>query len=210
MMVTQAELLSVRKWARVSVAGIGLFLAIVVLLHVVRPEYDVITRFVSEYAVSDPLAAAVAGISLGIGAMALARALTAALPQGQRPRAGIVLLWVFGVCAVGFGVFPADEFPTVNPPSWHGIIHAVLAVIGFFSFSVGTLLVSFRLRRVPARRKDAPLLIGIAALCLLGFFLLYAGLPIVGLVERLYVLVILSWMGLLAKGLLRDTASFTP
>jgi len=201
---------AVRRLAQAAVAGIGVFAGIVLLLHAVRPEYDIVTRFISEYAVTDPVPAAAAGIALGLGAMALAKALRAAVPRHLEPRAGVVLLWVFGLCAVIFGVFPADEFPTVNPPSWHGIIHAVAAFIGFVCFSAGSLLVSFRLRRVSGWQGHARLLTTTAALSTILLFCLYAELPIVGLVERVAVAVILAWMALAARALLRWAAGGAP
>lgn len=202
MISTSPSAQSVRRLSLLALAGAGVFSAIVVLFHVIRPEYDVVTRFISEYAVSDPVIAGVAGVALGLGAIALARALAAALPKEHRSGAGIVLLWVFGICSVGVGLFPADEFPTVNPPSWHGIIHAIFGVIGFFCFSLGSLLVSFRLRRAPLWRKDAPLLTALAGLCLVTFFVFYGGLPIVGLIERIYAALILAWIGFVACRLL--------
>lgn len=194
---------STQRFANLTLVGIGVFAVIVLLFHLIRPEYDIMTRFVSEYAVSDPfvfVVFAIAGIALGLGSMALVNAMEA-LPIEHRSRLGSTLFRIFAVCTIGFGVFPTDEFPTINPPSWHGIIHAILALIGFFSFSIGSLVVSWRLRRIPSWRRMAIPLTALAALCLVFFFLLYSELPIVGLIERIAVALILAWIGLFSTAL---------
>ena len=200
----------IRNLARQALAGAGVFTAIVMLLHLIRPEYDVVTRFISEYAVTDPVLAAIAGVSLGLGSIALARALAAAVPGECRSRVGLLMLWIFGICFVGVGLFPADEFPTVNPPSWHGIIHALFGLIGFFSFSLGSLLISFRLLRAPWWRKDARLLSVLAGLCFVTFFVFYAGLPVPGLIERIYAALIVAWIGFISRRLMRAASTATP
>jgi len=205
MISTVSPTASVRRLSLIALAGVGVFAAVVLLLHVIRPEYDVITRFVSEYAVTDPVMAAIAGVGLGIGSMALAKAMTSVLPRERSLRTGIILLWIWAVCITGVGLFPADEFPTINPPSWHGAIHAIFGLIGFFCFSVGSLVVSFRLHVLPSWQKVAPVLTSLATLCAVFFFLLYAGLPAVGLIERIFVAFILAWIALVAQTLMTHT-----
>src|SRR5690606_39968497 len=96
-----------------------------------------------------------AAVALALGSMALLRALDLSLSAEARSRAGTLLLWIYAVCFFAVGFFPTDEFPTVNPPSWHGIIHAILRLISFACFSAGSLLVSLRLRREPAWQSTA-------------------------------------------------------
>lgn len=197
---------SIRRLSLLASAGAGVFAAIVLLLHVIRPEYDVVTRFVSEYAVTDPVLAGIAGVALGLGSMALVKALGATLPRERGLRAGLLLLWIWAVCISGVGLFPADEFPTINPPSWHGAIHAIFGVIGFFCFSIGSVVLSYRLHRIPSWQKAAPLLTSLATLCVVFYFLLYAGLPAVGLIERIYVTFIVAWIALAARTLAPQAA----
>lgn len=197
---SQTSVQPTRRFAALALTGASMFAGIELLLHVIRPEYDIMTRFLSEYAVTDPLVAAVAGIALGLGSLALAKAMES-LPREQQSRFGSVLLKIFGICAIGIGVFPTDEFPTVNPPSWHGLIHAIFALIGSFAFSIGSLIISWRLYRIPVWRKIAVPLMALAALCLIFFFLFYAELPIVGLVERIFIALILLWIGIFSQAL---------
>jgi len=199
---------TIRRLCHYALGGAGLFSAIVLLLHFFRPEYDPVTRFISEYAVTDPVVACVAAVSLALGSMALIRALTLALPREHRSRAGMLLLWIYAVCFTGVGFFPADEFPTINPPSWHGIVHAILGLISFSCFSAGSLLVSLRLRRSPSWNKTAPLLITLAALNVAFFFIFYGGLEhIIGLIERIYVVFIIGWIVLVARKLMSDATA---
>src|SRR5690606_36963764 len=127
---------SIRRFAFLALIGEGVFAAVVLLFHLIRPEYDIVTRFISEYAVTDPLIAGIAFAGLGLGGLPLAKALPQGVPRARRSETGLLWLWIFAVCGVGVGLSPADEFPTVNPPSWHGIIHAFFGVIGFFCFSL--------------------------------------------------------------------------
>jgi len=199
---------TIRRLCHYALGGAGLFSAIVLLLHFFRPEYDPVTRFISEYAVTDPVVACVAAVSLALGSMALIRALTLALPREHRSRAGMLLLWIYAVCFAGVGFFPADEFPTINPPSWHGIVHAILGLISFSCFSAGSLLTSLRLRRTPSWNKTAPLLITLAALNVAFFFIFYGGLEhIIGLIERIYVILVIAWIGVVARKLMVDAAA---
>jgi len=151
---------TIRRLCLYALAGAGLFSAIVILLHFFRPEYDPVTRFISEYAVTDPVVTGVAMVALALGSMALIRALTLALPREHRSRAGMLLLWIYAVCSTGVGFFPADEFPTINPPSWHGMVHAILGLISFSCFSAGSLLFpcasAGRRRGTRQRRSSSP------------------------------------------------------
>ena len=199
---------TVHRLCLYALAGAGLFSAIVLLLHFIRPEYDPMTRFLSEYAVTDPVVTGVAAVALALGSMALIRALTLALPPEHRSRAGTLLLWIYAVCFAGVGFFPADEFPTINPPSWHGIVHAILGLISFSCFSAGSLLVSLRLRRSPSWNKTAPVLITLGALNVALFFIFYGGLEhIIGLIERIYAACIIGWIVMVAWKLMIDAAA---
>lgn len=199
----------VRRLSLYALAGTGLFTVIVLLLHFVRPEYDPVTRFISEYAVTDPVVAGLAFVALALGSMALLRALDLSLSAEARSRAGTLLLWIYAVCFFAVGFFPTDEFPTVNPPSWHGIIHAILGLISFACFSAGSLLVSLRLRREPAWQNTAPALTALSALCVASFFVFYGGLEeVMGLIERIYAALIVAWLAL-AAAKLRAGASET-
>jgi len=203
-----SDVASIRRLSRFALAGVSLFTGVVLLLHVIRPEYDLVTRFVSEYAVTDPLVLGIACIALGLGSTALVKAMTMILPRERGLRAGIVLLWIWAACITGVGLFPADEFPTINPPSWHGAIHAIFGLIGFFCFSAGSLVVSFRLHLMPSWQKVAPLLTSLSTLCAVFFVLFYAGLPAVGLIQRIFGAFVLTWIAMVARTLMtRPNAS---
>lgn len=198
---------TVRRLCLYALVGAGLFSIIFLLLHFLRPEYDPITRFLSEYAVTDPVPTGGAMVALALGSMALIRALRLALPNKHRSRTGMLLLWIYAICFTGVGFFPTDEFPTINPPSWHGLVHAVLGLISFICFSAGSLLTSLRLRRSPSWNKIAPVLIVLAALNATFFFIFYGGLEhLIGLIERVYAACIIGWIVIVARKLMLDTA----
>src|SRR5690606_36136077 len=59
------NLASIRRFAFLALIGEGVFAAVVLLFHLFRPAYDIVTRFISEYAVSDPLIAGIASRAWG-------------------------------------------------------------------------------------------------------------------------------------------------
>lgn len=88
---------TVRRLCLYALVGAGLF-SVIFLLHFFRPEYDPITRFLSEYAVTDPFLTGGAMVALALGSMALIRALSLALPDEHRSRVGMLLLWTYAIC----------------------------------------------------------------------------------------------------------------
>lgn len=69
----------------------------------------------------------------------------------------------------GIGFFPTDELPTINPPSWHGLVHAVLVHL-----FLGRIARDFS--AAPPVAKTALVLVILAALNVTFFFIFYGGL----------------------------------
>mgnify|MGYP001367758921 FL=1 len=69
-------------------------------------------------------------------------------------------------------------------------------------------MTSLRLRRSPSWNKTAPLLITLAALNVAFFFIFYGGLEhIIGLIERIYVILVIAWIGVVARKVMVDAAA---
>ncbi|MBI5301839.1 MAG: DUF998 domain-containing protein [Chloroflexi bacterium] len=108
-------------FAGVSLASALFALAAVALLHLLSPEFDPITRPMSDYAVGRfGFLMASAICALGVSVLSLARALSACAR-----RAGITLLNLAGVTYIVAGIFPSDALPDETVISVAGAVHFI-------------------------------------------------------------------------------------
>ncbi len=112
---------SVRRLARLATLGAAIFLGALLIMPVLRPDLDVLTRWVAEFA-RGPLGwiMIVAYVALAVAVFAHARGLFAV---GGFGRTGPVLLAVAGVGAVVAAIMPQD-------PSDPGIVLVVAGRLG--------------------------------------------------------------------------------
>ena len=192
------------QFRRVSLAGAGLFVASVGLMHVVQPELSPVEMAVSYYMTGRLGWALGAGlIFLGFASLSLVLGLRHSLMAGGAG-AGLWLLvvWAFGVIICG--LFPPDPPGHWDePPSVSGMIHGVVAMIALLAFSPAAWLLSRRLGRLPNQRLETRVLEFLAilcTLCLLAFFVsLY---PVfdnrapyaLGFVERVLLALNVAWL----------------
>lgn len=161
--------------ARVAVAGGGICLALVALLHLLKPELDPSWRFVSEYAVGQH------GWVMGVGFFALAAGYAAAFLIVRSQVRGVVgflglaflLAAVVGLTLAAF--FPMDPI-TIDPAeaTAAGNMHALAAMIGMPSVPIAAMLISFNLARKPLWRPARAALVGWAMLALVSIVLMSA------------------------------------
>ncbi len=134
--------------ARIALAGGGVCAAILVLLHILRPDVDPIGRRVMEYALGPyGLLMNLAYLVLGLGALALVAGLARAIAPLGRSRFGLLLLAAWGVSALLAAVFNVD--PRDAPRTLAGLIHIKAALLGFPSAVFATLLLPDRWRHDP-------------------------------------------------------------
>src|SRR5262245_50363817 len=133
------------RLATLAIVGIGYFLVAVVTLHFLRPDYNPISRAVSQYAVGPYgflMTSAFFGLSLG--SLALVIGLFDGVSETGRSWIGLVLLGIWGV-----GIFIAGIFSTdLNgaPQTISGQIHVMASVLSFFSLILAALLLSWRFK----------------------------------------------------------------
>lgn len=200
-----------RPLARAALAGVIAYVAIDVLLAVLRPRYSLLYNAESDYGVGPwswvmdlnfllrgALSLAVAG--------ALARpGMVGTGPPGARTRAGLILLSGWAVCSGLLAFFPDDlEGQRVHGS---GAVHLALALVAFACVAAGTVLVSASLvsaRRGPDPRwpTAAPALLaisvaGVLALLLLGHATGHRHAP-GGLYERIFLGLELLWLAVAA------------
>jgi hypothetical protein len=196
---------SPRSDGLLTLAGVGTFAALVILLHFVENEFEPSSRFMSEYVLGDwGLLMNVAFIALGGAFLALAHGLRRALSPGRRVTASVRLMYVVGITTVLTGLFNSDSIADVDAgrASWHGTIHDLLGFVSFACMIVAT----FFLRGVFARdaqwRRLAPHALMFAMTIVSAFVLLMATpSDSIGVAQRVFVTIDLLWIGTLGCGL---------
>ncbi len=199
---------------RVATGGAIGFLAILALLHILKPELDPSWRFVSEYAVGR------LGWLMTLGFLAWA-ASCLALSVAARPvmtnakgRAGTWVLAVVGVALVAAGIFPQDPVTTApGQGTTAGMMHALASMIGIPGIPIAAMLISSGL---PADRDNGTVRLAAHAtwisLVLMIAYLAFA-VPraggfdpsvYAGYMNRLVVLAYVAWQLVLARRLDRS------
>ncbi len=174
-----------RRAARLSLAGLGGFTALVVVLHGLRPEYNPVARFLSEYAIGPWGGRWPAALRcLAGGSPALERALRqtrAPTAWARRARRGLHI-WIAGTTLAA--LFRTDLAGTPFTPA--GIIHGRAATVAFVALigSLGSLAHAYAATRQAAARPTA-LLAALTLLLLIVYFV--SPVEVRGLTERLFV-----------------------
>jgi hypothetical membrane protein len=192
----------VARIATIAIVGIAYFLIAVVALHFLRPDYDPVSRFVSEYAVGSYgflMTSAFFGLSLG--SLALVIGLYQGVPRSGRSWIGLVLLGIWGVGILIAGIFPTDLRGA--PETLSGNIHDRASVLSFFSLITATILLSWRLKHDERWRpfhRSALILALLILATFIGFFLT-VDTELVGLSQRIFIVTFLIWLLLTAARL---------
>jgi hypothetical membrane protein len=184
------------RWGYVTAAAVVYFVLNLIILHILRPDYDPTRRFISEYAVG-PYGGLMtsAFYVLGMGSLALVPGLYrgVALPGRSLPGLALLAIWSIGVILVGF--YPTDL--QEGPATQVGVIHNQSATIAFESITVAMILFSIRFRRDDRWQHYArpSLALGVMALIALAAIIyLFFPLGVPGLGQRLFLAAVLSWL----------------
>jgi hypothetical protein len=180
----------------VTLAGVGLYLALSVLLYRLRHDCSLLYDPESSYALGGwSQIMDVAYLVRGGLSAAVLLALAHSLPPQRRSEAGAALLWIWAVGSALLGFFPAD--PAGQPQTASGGVHVLLTLAAFLAGPLGQILVGYRLGGVPAWRPLRPLLLGLPVLAIGALVLLirtrYAPHSLDGLWERVFLGCTLGW-----------------
>ena len=196
--------------ARLTLAGIGLYVAVDVLLAFLRPGYSLVYNAESDYGrgpwfwVMDLNFLLRCALSLAV-VLALARSAR----SGGVIRTGLVLLTAWAVCS-GLLAFFADDLEG-HPQHGSGIVHVVLAFFAFTCMAVGAIVLSAGLRSDPDWRRPAPVMLAVSIAATVAYLLLGAALrhahPPDGLYERAFLGLELLWIALVARAITRRSAA---
>lgn len=156
--------------AQLALLGCAMFVALLALLHLVKPELDPSWHFISEYAIGEHgWLMGLAFVSLAVGYLALTVALAPHL-RGLAGRLGLALLLAGAAGLALAGLFPMDPVTTApGEATTSGVLHNVGGTLGI-ALPLAAALISFKLARDPGWAADRRRIAwaGIAALVTAG------------------------------------------
>ncbi len=193
--------------ALISFSGFVLFLAIVFTLHFLRPDKNLLTCFVSEYAVgSYSWLMTIAFLTLSSAAALL---LTGLLLTIIASITSSITLGIFS-----FGILLASIFPTdvpVVPPTPTGLIHALAALFALISLSISMIAWGFVFKKNENWKGFAKpsMIFGAISLVLFIAHFVSPG-PLKGLTQRILLGWDISWLLLVSWKLYRNSEFILP
>jgi hypothetical membrane protein len=194
-----------------AIVGIVLYIVLDIIAQLLPPHYSPISQGESDLAVGPyGYVMTVNFVIRGLLTFAFLVGLSGATRLGKYARVGLALLAVWGAGAFVLAAFPTDVGTVVTV---HGTIHNLTALVAFTGGAFGTLALSLHFRAEERlRRLDAAARL-IAVLGVVMYFATASALfirrlsHIFGLVERLFIGLVLLWMLVVAIQLLRSNRS---
>jgi hypothetical protein len=172
------------------------FVAALVLMHVIRPDYTIVDHMISDYAVG-PFGwiMTTAFASLSIGCLTLAIALFRDGPTSWLGRTGAALLVVAFAGLVVTALYPTDL--ETAPSTRTGDIHAMSFFVNVVSILLSTICLALSYAGSPDWRRHRALALTFAGLLIVAFvaqyLTLHKGAPY-GVTNRLFVVVLTAWL----------------
>ena len=129
----------------VTVAGVVLWVALVVMAQLLTPEQDALSMGLSGLATGRyGWLMKLAYLVRAIIATTLVAAVAAGVHASWPLFVGLIFIAVWGICSVLLALFDTDM--PGDAPTSHGAAHALIAAAGYVAAAVGMLLVSWGLR----------------------------------------------------------------
>ncbi len=179
-----------------SVVLVGAFLAILVLLHFLEPEFAPSWRMISEYEIGQyGWLMTIAFLCWGLGVLDLQMVLSHSLGT-TGGKIGRWWLVVIGVAMMAAGVFKTNAI-TDNTPSLDNTIHTLCGAIVIITFPVAATLVARSLSQNPKWVRARGWLVWGTVLCWLSLLAFFGSIIISGLIHpgagRVGPQVLLGW-----------------
>jgi hypothetical membrane protein len=202
----------------IVIAGIILYVILDAVAQLLPPYYSPISQAESDLAVGQyGYIMTINFLNRGILSLvflyAFLKTIRPSEMENKQYRRGIYLMSVWGIGALILAVFPTDVPST--PVSWHGAIHLLVAILAFLGGAFGALYLSLYL----TRNKEWPSIkryaLPISYLAVI-FCLMVIGLPFVlpklstnigGLIERIFIGLVLLWMAIISLCQLRQKST---
>jgi hypothetical membrane protein len=185
--------------ARIAERGVFLcaayFVIVLIVLHILEPEFDPRFRFMSEYALGDyGWLMTTTFFALGLAPLVAAIGLQNAYQSSRSTRIGLGLLIVAAIFIWLAGIF-RDSIP-----------HLLAGVVAFPSMVMAVLLLSWTFRRAAGWQTIYPVALFIGLAMLAMFFLMVADLGMPGLQQRVFIFLFLLWLSFVVHRSVRLTA----
>lgn len=204
-----AEAAAPHRWTgRIALAGIvapPTFFTIMMVLGLVTPGYDWVARYGSELSLGRLGWIMIANfVALGAVELALAAALGRTIGNRVSGWVATGAVGLIGAAFVVAGVCVTDPAKLVHGAhSWHGIVHAFMAVVIFF---IATPIAALAMARRVRRQRRFAIYCGLTAVATPALLVAtFASGNLLGLAERIVIAVVLTWLTILARELHRGT-----
>jgi hypothetical membrane protein len=171
------------------------FVIVLIVLHILQPEFDPRFRFMSEYALGDyGWLMTTTFFALGLAPLAAAIGLRAVNQPSRSTSIGLGLLVVAAMFIWLAGVF-RDSIP-----------HLLAGVVAFPSMVMAVLLLSWTFRRAAGWQTIYLVTLLIALVMLAMLFLMVGDLGMPGLQQRVFIFLFLVWLSIVVHKSVRLTA----
>ncbi len=185
----------------IALGGIVYFVAAVVVLHFLRPEYNPINHAVSNYAAGAyGYLMTAAFYALAVSVLALVAGLFYSAAPTSLSRVAMICMCVASGGIVCIAIFPGDVNALHPPATLTGIVHWTAAGVSFLSIMIAAfVLPAFFKTDERFQRFQRPCLM--LALAMVGALVLYGILALVGWIgigQRIFIAVCLLWLVVLA------------
>jgi hypothetical protein len=184
-------------------AGVGASLLALIALHVLDPDRSVVESTISEYALGDyGWLVSVNDIVLGVGIIAIALGLRQTLAPGKRVTAAWVFLLIVGLGFLVAAVFETDPRGAAESTT-SGAIHGTAALVSVLGVAIAAWLLRGVFTRDSSYLHLARTQLWFAVLITVGVVVLLVLFEVgpAGLIQRLLVAVMASWLFVLAANL---------
>jgi hypothetical membrane protein len=196
-----------RRWTSwvtlTAMAAPAGFFAVMMALGLVTPGYSWLARYGSELSLG-PLGWIMIAdfIALGVVELALAAALGRAIGDRVSGWIATAAVGLIGAAFVTAGVCVTDPARLVaGAHTWHGVVHALMAVVIFFiATPIAGLATARRLRHQRRFARYSALTAAATPALLVATF--FSG-SLLGLTERIVIAIVLAWLTSLAAQLRR-------
>jgi uncharacterized protein DUF998 len=179
------------KIATIAERGVFLcaayFVIVLIVLHILEPEFDPRFRFMSEYALGDyGWLMTTTFFALGLAPFLTAVGLQNVYESSRSIRIGLGLLVVAAIFIWLAGIF-RDSIP-----------HLLAGVVAFPSMVMAVLLLSWTFRRAAGWQTIYWLAVFVGLAMLAMLFLMVADLGMPGLQQRVFIFLFLLWLSIVA------------
>jgi hypothetical membrane protein len=186
-----------RNLGFVAMLGVAVFVAAGVALHFLDTDLDPVEVYMSDYALGPyGWLMKTAFWAVGLGTVALGLGLRSTLAPGKRVTPSVVLVLVAGIGFLVVGSVDTDPYNATEGTTT-GSIHLMSALILFICLVVSAWLLRGVFARDPNWTTFSRPALWFAVALTITFVIQFAGPLGAGLQQRIFVVVMMSWLALL-------------